>query len=599
MNSGTRGKRFRFFLPKRKIQEDEIKKSRSIIRGLRQPQPTPSYPPTSSTATTTKTTAVSREGGRTRNTLYNNAVKFFSGHTSSHLIRKKFGPQRIIQELQRNMGDYDTYGSFFTSPDNWVLNPVSEMDLIKTVVGDDVGERGYQFEPECLLGVGGQGCVFLGKVINVPNTSYAFKIRLRTKSAIHSGTSSSPGRRKSPGFRQVGDGGIQEDGVHSQPQDSGDRKMVNFIDDTQQEALHREAVAAFRVYSHSQMNPKPVLYGYSAKLDFEIFVMEIMDFTLNDFIRGTTWKTRMDCLGETWTAIKDGFDNCSQSGIVHYDIKPENLGIRITQGVLHTGLLDYGISKTHGYSLDKFIKGARIHRAPGTVSYMSPRSHLWKPMSWMDDFLTSFFSMYVYSTAEGKSSFEKIPGVKRTKTVLTSEDRKQITAESLAVFCLRVPPWCRFPYGSVQALKKKQNESIVKEEISLAMLKIHSMAHPTKLEDIISIILNIDGFLDDTMDAQEITEESARATYSGKAAQTLQTIFTKQLNKFHIWWLEFSMEVRRLIDQFWETTEQSYKEKSYNTIFKLLKTHVPHHEDIMGLIDDSAYGRKLIETNME
>jgi hypothetical protein len=71
------------------------------------------------------------------------------------------------------------------------------------------------------------------------------------------------------------------------------------------------------------------------------------------------------------------------------------------------------------------------------------------------------------------------------------------------------------------------------------------------------------------------------------------------MGKFHIWWLEFSMEVRRLIDQFWDTTEESYKDKSYQGILKLLKTHVPNHDDILGLINDSSYGRKLIETNFD
>jgi serine/threonine protein kinase len=585
--SGLKGKRFRFFLPKRKIQEDEIKKSRSIIRNVKR------SPPPISTVTKTST---SKETVSSKGSLYNQCLKFYSNFTSSHLIRKKFGVQRIVQELQRTTSDYETYGSFFSNPENWVVKPIPEMDLVQPQRSD---KGGYTFIPECLLGIGGQGCVFLGKIDNSPHIegSYAFKIRTRTKSAIHSGTSSSPGRRKSPEFRMV-DGGVKEEIMNDE--NGFEKRVVNFIDDTQQESLHREAVAAFRVFSHSQMTPKPLLYGYNSKNDFEVFVMDIMDFTLNDFIKGTTIRMRMDCLGEIWKSIKDGFDNCSQSGIVHYDIKPENLGIRITKGILETGFLDYGISKSQGYSLDKFIKGARIHRAPGTVSYMSPRTHLWKPMTWMDDFLTSFFSMYVYSTAEGKSSFEKlVGGVKRYRSPLTSEDRKNILPESLALYCLKHPPWSRFPYGNIQPLKKKQNEGIVKEEISLSMLKIHAMTQPINSNDIISILLNIDGFLDDTMDMQEIMEEGARIEYSNKAAQTLQTILVKQMGKFHIWWLEFSMEVRRLIDQFWDTTEESYKDKSYQGILKLLKTHVPNHDDILGLINDSSYGRKLIETNFD
>lgn len=578
----SKTRRFKFFLPKRKVSEYEIKQrqSRSIIRTIK----------TTHTHHTPNQTPVSEKPKTSsKNLLYTNCLKFFSGFTSSHLIRKKLGCQRIIQELQRSVSDFETYGGFFTNNDNWKINPISEMNLV-----DVSWTGGFQFEPECLLGVGGQGCVFLGRFVDQGlttdyfNKSFAFKIRQRTKAAINSGTSSSPGRRKSPSFKIV-DGRILQ----------AEENERNFIDDTQQEALHREAVAAFRVFAETSMKPKPLLYGYNPKLDFEIFVMEIMDFTLSDFIKGSTWKMRMDCLGDVWKMVKDGFDNCSQSGIVHYDIKPENIGMSVTSGSLQTGFLDYGISKTQAYSLDKFIRGAKVHRAPGTVTCMSPRTHLWKPMSWMDDFLTSFFSMYTYATSEGKSSFEKLSNVTRYNSNLTSESRKHMSAESLAIHCLRNPPWNRFPYGSIQALKKKQNESIVKEEVSLAMLKIHSITNPKTLDDIVSIILNIDGFLDDTMDMQGITDESARGGFSTRAAQMLQTTLAKQMGKFQVWWLEFAMEARRLVDQFWEATDDSYKEKSYNQISKLLKSHLPNSEDIEGLINDSSYGRKIIEANFE
>jgi hypothetical protein len=275
------------------------------------------------------------------------------------------------------------------------------------------------------------------------------------------------------------------------------------------------------------------------------------------------------------------------------------VGIKIINGTLESGFLDYGISKSQGFSLDKYIKGGKTIRAPGTVSYMSPRTHIWKPMTWMDDFLASFFTMYSYSTAEGKSSFDKIVGYKRYKSPLSDEDRKTISAESLALYCLKNPPWMRFPYGNNQGMKRKQQEIIVKEEISLAMLKIHSMSQPQTIDDIISIILNIDGYLDDTMDLQGLNQEDARGGYSMKTAQVLHNVLTKQLGKFYVWWLEFSMEVRRLIDQFWETTSEINKEKSYQTIIKLLKNNVPAYEPIEGLIEDSAYGRKLIEANFE
>lgn len=566
-----------FKIPSRKVSPQPIVRNRrSILRVIKHTKPVreetkPEHQPQQPKKRTPKTKV---------GNLYDQLVKFFGGFTSSHLIRKKFGNQRIVQELQRNTQDNETYGGFFGKQENWLINAVPEMNLLNP------DKREFIYEPECLLGVGGQGCVFLGRFVDDDvGKSYAFKIRQRSKTAVNP---ASPARRKSPNFRLV-NGNIKEE------VDNSDE--VNFIDDVQQEALHREAVAAFRVYSYSQMQPKPILYGYSHKQDFEVFVMDIMDFTLNDFIKGTSWKTRMDNLNEVWGMIKESFDNCHQANVIHYDIKPENLGIRITNGRLEYGLLDFGISKTNGYSLDRYCKN-KIYRPPGTVSYMSPRSHVWKPISWMDDFLCSFFTMYNYSVTEGKSSFDKLENVKHfRKNSLTLEDKKTLTPNSLAVYCIKHPPWSRFPYGNLNPIKKKQNESIVKEEISLAMIKIHCMSNPANVNDIISIILNIDGYLDDTMDIQELKEEAQRTEFSNKTAQAVHSILTKQLGKFVAWWLEYATEVRKLIDEYWQNTSQSSRDKNLEFIANLLNQTVTNKSDIEALIENSSNGRKLIETN--
>jgi serine/threonine protein kinase len=563
-----------FIIPKRRVSPEEGKSHpKSVIRSIRKETRVTGVPDTDKTTQRT-------------NSLYSAAVKFFSGFTSSHIIRKKFGSQRIVQELQRNTQDNELYGGFFTRQDNWAVVPVPGMNPDARASATSA----MTYRPECLLGVGGQGCVFLGKFDNSLDTSYAFKIRLRSKSAINSGTSSSPGRRRSPNFRIV-EGRVQE----SQNDDILNEESDNFINDMQQEPLHREAVAAFRVHANTITNPRPILYGYSAKMDYEIFVMEIMDFTLSDFIRGSNWKTRMECISEVWSSIKDAFDACHSSGVVHCDIKPENVGIRITNGKLETGLLDFGISKTIGCSLDRYRKGTTLYRPPGTVTYMSPRSQLWKPMSWMDDFLSSFFTMYVYSTSEGKSSYDKISGVKKYKNAPSEDDRRTMTPESVAIHTLRYPPWIRFPHGGSHPNRKRQNETIVKEEISLAMIKIHSIASPRNLEDIISVVINVDGFLDDTMDIQGLKTDIERKDFASVAANTLQTLLSKSLNKFHLWWLDFAEEVRNLMDQFSVATPEDKRETSYKRLIGLLEDHVADPTDIRGLIESSACGRQLIE----
>lgn len=525
---------------------------------------------------------------QTKDPLYDANVRFFSGYTSSQETRKRFGVQRIVQDLQRTPSDYETYGNFFEKSENWAVYPLQEMNLLRT------GETKFTFEPQCILGIGGQGCVFLGKIGSV---SYAFKIRSRTPSAIHSGTASSPGRRKSPVFRAADRGRIEEQVSEDQEINRGKKKRVNFIDDSQQESLHREAVAAFRVYSHCNIVPKPLLYGYTGGYDFEVFVMESMDYTLNDFVRGTTWKTRMEVLPVLWSQLRSSFEGCSRAGVVHYDIKPENLAFKLDPGTVSVGLLDFGITKSQAYSLDKFLKGGKIYRPPGTVTFMGPRAHLWKPMSWIDDFLASFFTMYIYGTIDGKSSFEKLrkPGLRRFKYPISPEDRKTLSPEEIAIYCLKYPPWARFPYGASHPIKKRQNENIVKEEISLAMLKIHSISSPENIGDIVSIILNLDGFLDDTVEMQGADD----ADKSGLSAAFLEDFLAKNVQEFVDWWLGFAAETRALIGRLHSATGEGQRKKNFAVIQDLLRRHVEKPEEIEGLMDASSCGRFLIEADME
>lgn len=539
------------------------------------------------TATKAKKPKQVRKPKERKDSLFDASVRFFTGFTSSQETRKKFGAQRIVQELQRNANDYELYGRFFEKEENWVVQPLQEMNLLKP------GETMFVFEPQCILGIGGQGCVFLGKI---GSTSYAFKIRSRTPSAIHSGTAASPGRRKSPSFRSGDRGKIEEEIL-----DTGDgpenRKRVNFIDDTQQESLHREAVAAFRVYSSCNMVPKPLIYGYTGNHSFEVFVMESMDYTLHDFIRGTNWKTRMTVLDSTWSRIRESFEGCSRSGVVHFDIKPENIAFKLEPGILYSGLLDFGITKSQSYSLDKFLKGGKLYRPPGTVTFMGPRTHIWKPMSWADDLLASFFTMYLYGTSEGKSSLDKVfkTSIRKFKFPISVEDRKTLSPLEVVAYCLKYPPWSRFPYGSSHPVKKKQNENIVKEEVSLGMLKIHSITSPMDVGDIVSVILNLDGFLDDTIEMQGAEAEE----FSQKAAEFLQEFLSKTTPRFVEWWIGFSEEIRKLIDHHHSQTTEAQRKKNMGVILELLRKNVSRPEEIEGLIEDSSYGRKLIEADME
>lgn len=574
-NLQTENKRPRLQLPPPRLENPREPTSKSVMKTV-----------SSNTVSKSRKT---RKPRAVQEPFYGANVRFFSGYVSSQKTRKKFGSERIIQELQRSPSDYEVYGGFFERPENWIVQPLQEMNLLRP------GETKFEFEPQCMLGIGGQGCVFLGKIGSV---SYAFKIRSRTPTAIHSGTASSPGRRRSPVFRSGTRGRIEEQEL-VEPDVAGERKKrVNFIDDTQQESLHREAVAAFRVYSACNMVPKPLLYGYTGRRDFEVFVMESMDYTLDDFIRGTVWKTRMTVMDLIWQRIRGSFEGCSRAGVVHFDIKPENIALKLDPGVVHTGLLDFGITKCQAYSLDKFLKGGKIYRPPGTVTFMGPRTHVWKPMSWVDDLLSSFFTIYIYGVSEGKSSYEKLskPPLRKFNRPISSDDRSTLSPEEVAIYCLRYPPWVRFPYGASHPIKRKQNENIVKEEISLGMLKIHSITSPEDVGDLISIILNLDGFLDDTIEMQTGIDPEE---FSSRAAVFLQTFLVGNISPFADWWLGFAREIRNLIDRYHAQTTEGKRRKNMGVVLDLLKRNVEKPEEIEGLIEASSYGRKIIETDME
>ena len=205
--------------------------------------------------------------------------------------------------------------------------------------------------------------------------------------------------------------------------------------------------------------------------------------------------------------------------------------------------------------------------------------------------------MYIYGTTEGGNNYTKLVkggNARRFRYPVSLEDRKTMTPEEVSIYCLKYPPWARFPYGSVHPLKKKQNETIVKEEVSLGMLKIHSMTSPESMGDIISILLNLDGFLDDTMDVQG-TE--SREDFSAAAVAFLETFLGKHVPKFVSWWLEFAKTSRAMIDDLHSKTPEKTKRKNMASVTEILRKNIPKPEEILGLINDSSYGTKIVEGN--
>lgn len=510
-------------------------------------------------------------------TLFNTIVKFFSGFTDIYTSRRKPGVSKIVQELDNNPQDAESYSKLFTKPELWEIQPLVELNILTE------SNQNISFEPQCLLGIGGQGCVFIG---SIGDQQYAFKVRQRTKATMRAGTSSSPGRRKSPTFRKSISNGEIEEELNENELDEKD-----FLNDTQQEALHREAVGMFRVNAISDMYPKPLVYGYTKGFEYEVLVMDVSDFTLHDVIRGTTWKTRMDILPMVWSHLLNGVIKCAASNVVHHDIKPENIGIKVNKNSVNVGFLDYGIARKEGFKYSNLYRSGKLIRSPGTIPFMSPRSHIWKPSSWIDDYLSLFFTMYSYSTIEGKtdySNFSPKP-IRKFKSPPTTEERASMSPEELVVYCLKYPPWIRISshINSKPSISKKRiNDLVIKEEVSIGMLKIHSITSPKSIDDIISIILNLDGYLDDTIELSNRVRED----YLSSAVSFLRLILTKHLTKFCNWWCGFAKTTNMILEK------EPRKEIYFENIRNIITNSLENPEEYLSLINDSSGGKNILET---
>lgn len=483
-----------------------------------------------------------------------------------HLTRRKPGLERILANLEAEGAS--SYESLIKSPQYWTIDPFPEMNLM------DLNE--ISFTPQYLLGVGGQGCV-LG--VRVGENMYAVKFRVRQNPTRISKIS----RRQSPIFRKRGNDVCEEE--------DSENSANAFLNDSDQDPLHREAVGMFCVNAVSDMYPKPYTYGHVRGGGFEAMVMDLTDLTLHDIIQWTTWKTRMNMLSIIWEQLKKYTGKCVQGGVVHHDIKPDNIGIKIAGKEIRMGFIDYGISRRDGYEISSYYRNGRLVRMPGTVSYMSPRTHMWMRSSWLDDHMGLFFTMYNYSTAEGKNDYSKLSvggSHRRLRNPMSSDDRKNAKPEEIAIYCLKYPPWTRFS-GLVgqknTTLKKKINEQILKEEISVAMLKIHAMTNPTDIDDIVSIILNSDGYLDDTCGLDnEVFKESC--------ASFLRNILRKHLAMFVTWWIDYSANLRRVLEKTPKNPSQ------YKKLIELIETVVDDPRGICDLIENSTCGKQTIEADL-
>jgi hypothetical protein len=128
------------------------------------------------------------------------------------------------------------------------------------------------------------------------------------------------------------------------------------------------------------------------------------------------------------------------------------------------------------------------------------------------------------------------------------------------------------------------------------MLKIHSISSPENLGDIVSIILNLDGFLDDTIEMQGVSDPE---DFSSSSASFLQDFLRKNVQEFVDWWIGFAEETRTLVRKLHAQTSEGQRVKNFGVIAELLRKNVENFGEIEGLIEDSSLGRMIIEADME
>jgi eukaryotic-like serine/threonine-protein kinase len=170
----------------------------------------------------------------------------------------------------------------------------------------------------------------------------------------------------------------------------------------------------------SALNHPHILTVYEAAEidDRQYLVTELVDGgTLGDWARATprSWRQIVELL----TGVADGLAAAHAAGIVHRDIKPDNILVTTTG---YAKLADFGLAKLAAPPLPDAVTRAVTegHTQPGlvvgTVRYMSPEQAAGRPLDARSDIFS--FGVVLYELLAGRRPFEGSSDLETLQTII-------------------------------------------------------------------------------------------------------------------------------------------------------------------------------------
>lgn len=169
------------------------------------------------------------------------------------------------------------------------------------------------------------------------------------------------------------------------------------------------------------INQIPKIFNYGIYNDSYYFVMERLGMTIENFYyECNSNKKFLDLIIQTMVIIK----NIQQNGIIHRDIKPDNIILNIEKTKVY--IIDFGISKKY---LDKYKnhkKKKLNNKIQGTVRYASIFNHHGIEITRRDDIISFLYSMiYILKGGlpwQNLNDDGKYLKILKKKQTITSED---------------------------------------------------------------------------------------------------------------------------------------------------------------------------------